>query len=126
VRNNVIWDFMSGTEVQQAARANVVNNYYYSSRAYSPAHAIKVDLATSEAYVSGNYSQNGWDINRGNRAVAFDADVPATTDAVTAAREVLARAGARGARFGLDQTDQDYIGRITLTALHAEGAGLDK
>jgi pectate lyase len=119
VRNNLVWNYYKGTEVRAYGTANVVNNYYYTSNRLSDAtRAIYIE-GGGVAYVSGNYSQNGWDINRGNRSTAFDADVPTTTDAVTAAKEVLAKAGARGPRFGLDSTDQDYIGQISLTALHA-------
>ena len=119
VRNNLVWNYYKGTEVRAYGTANVVNNYYYTSNPSSDAtRAIYIE-GGGVAYVSGNYSQNGWDINRGSRSTAFDADVPATTDAVTAAKEVLAKAGARGPRFGLDSTDQDYIGQISLTALHA-------
>jgi hypothetical protein len=113
VRNNLVWDFMSGTEVQQATKGNVVNNYYYSTRAYSTSHAIVVGSG-SQAYVSGNYSKNGWDVNNGNRSTAFAADVPTTTDAVTAAKEVIVKAGARGPRFGLDSTDQGYVGSVSV------------
>ena len=123
VRNNLIWNFRQGTSVRQYTKANVVNNYYYSTRAYDIWHAIWND-GTASAYVSGNYSQNGWSINGGTRSTPFDADVPATTDAVTAAREVLARAGARGTRFGLDATDRDYIAQVSLAPVHAGIPGI--
>ena len=113
VRNNLIWDFRVGTSLQDYGKANVVNNYYYSTRAYSSSHGIFND-GTARAFVSGNYSQNGWHINGTTESQAFAADVPSTTDAVTAAKAVLSKAGARGARFGLDTTDQGYVGRISL------------
>jgi hypothetical protein len=66
------------------------------------------------AYVSGNHSRNGWSVNQSDRATPFSAVVPRTTDAITAAHEVVAKAGARGPRFGLDATDQNYLAQIAL------------
>jgi hypothetical protein len=40
--------------------------------------------------------------------------VPTTTDPVTAARQVLVQAGARGPNFGPDAEDQGYLGKITV------------
>jgi hypothetical protein len=122
VRNNLIWNYSThGTAIRAYASANVVNNYYYTAEASSASRAIYI-AEGGVAYTSGNYSRNGWNVNaNGNRATPFAAVVPATTDAITAARAVLVEAGARGPRFGLDATDLDYIGRISLTALHAAG-----
>jgi hypothetical protein len=113
VRNNIVWNYgTKATEIRGYARGNVVNNYYYS--AYNPTdyHTIYVREGGS-AYVSGNYSANGLNINAmGNHATPHPAVVPVTTDAITAARQVLARAGARSARFGLDAHDQAYVDDI--------------
>jgi hypothetical protein len=32
----------------------------------------------------------------------------------TAAKDVIAKAGARGPKFGLDSTDQGYVGSVSL------------
>ena len=64
---------------------------------------------------------NGWDIDAlGNRDTPFPAVTPRTTDAVTAARQVLARAGARGPRFGLDAIDLGYLDQISFGAVRAD------
>jgi hypothetical protein len=114
VRNNLVWDFKVGASLQDRGLANIVNNYYYSTRAYSSGHGIWND-GTAKAYVAGNHSQNGWHINGTTQASAFAAVEPGgTTDAVTAAKAVLVQAGARGSRFGLDSTDQGYINQVQL------------
>ena len=115
VRNNLIWNYKwYGTPVKTYGTANIVNNYYYTTYASSAGNTIYLASGGS-AYVSGNYSGNGWDLNaRGNRSTPYAAVLPATTDAVTAAHQVLAQAGARGPTFGLDAADQGYIGQVSL------------
>jgi pectate lyase len=121
VRNNLIWNYRHGTSVRADGTANVVNNYYYTAKpASSEASTIYVRQG-GLAYARGNRSANGWDIDAlGNRDTPFPAVAPRTTDAVTAARQVLARAGARGPRFGLDATDLGYLGQISLGAVRAD------
>ena len=117
VRNNLVWNYGGhGTAVMDSGTANIVNNYYYTTKS-SAGNTINIGyIGVAGAYVSGNYSQNGWSINGvGNRATAYPAVVPRTTDAVTAAHEVIAKAGARGPKFGLDAADQTYIGQVQLT-----------
>ena len=118
VRNNLIWDYTNhGTEIGAFGTGNVVNNYFstiYDVSGNPPLKTIRVDGGGS-AYVSGNYSANGWDINAtGNRSTPYSAVVPTTTDPVTAAKQVLLQAGARGPRFGLDSEDQSYMGKVTV------------
>jgi pectate lyase len=114
VRNNLIWNYVRGTAVRAYGTANVVNNYYYTTKDTSAARTVYLDTGAS-AYVSGNVSQNGWNLNgNGNRSTPYAAVAPATTDALTAAKQVVAQAGARGPRFGLDAADKAYIGSISL------------
>ena len=79
---------------------------------------LQAFLAHSVAYVSGNFSQNGFNLNdNGNTATAFPvdaADTPVTTEARDAAIAVRDRAGARGPNFGLDQTDTDIINGVSI------------
>jgi pectate lyase len=111
VRNNLIWNYsLWGTTVRQYGTANVVNNYYYSSTQTSnPANALML-LEGSVAYASGNYSQNGLNVDsQGNRSSPFAAIAPTTTDAITAAHQIVAQAGARNTGFGLDTIDLGYV-----------------
>jgi pectate lyase len=114
VRNNLVWNYYKGTEVRKFATANVVSNYYYTGNGASSAARTIYKAEGGVAYVSGNHSRNGWSVNQSDRATPFSAVVPRTTDAITAAHEVVAKAGARGPRFGLDATDQNYLAQIAL------------
>jgi pectate lyase len=114
VRNNLVWNYYKGTEVRTYGTANVVNNYYYTNNTASSAARTIYKAEGGVAYVSGNHSRNGWSVNSSDRSTPFAAVVPTTTDAITAAREVVAKAGARGPRFGLDAADQSYLGQISL------------
>jgi hypothetical protein len=125
VRNNLIWNYTgAATQINAGGTGNVVNNYYYTDG--RPAHdgtgtndgkTIRVG-SDGSGYVSGNHSQNGWNLNdNGNRStpVPIDtADTPTFTDARTGALAVRAGAGARGPNFGLDTTDQGYINQISI------------
>jgi hypothetical protein len=114
VRNNLVWNYTwTGTSIRAYGTANVVNNYYYTAAASNGNNTIYLAEGGS-AYVSGNYSKNGWNLATGDRATPFAAVEPATTDAVTAAKEVLAKAGARGPKFGLDSADQSFIGQVSV------------
>lgn len=115
VRNNLIWNFTGkGTEVRTYGTANVINNYYYTPSSSVAGNSIYVREGGS-AYVSGNYSKNGVSVNSmGNRSTPYSATAPTTTDAHTAARQVIANAGARGPRFGLDAKDQAYMKSISI------------
>jgi fibronectin type III domain protein len=113
VRNNLIWNYgWTGMSVRHRAWANIVDNYSFSAAAPTAGAALYVSEA-GIAYASGNLSLNGININAmGNRTTPFPAVVPTTTDALTAARQVVARAGARGPRFGLDAADLGYVGQV--------------
>jgi hypothetical protein len=122
VRNNLVWDYAGhGQSAMDYGTANVVNNYYYSSgrqagdgNTANERNTVYVGTGAS-SYVSGNYSQNGWNVNAtGNRSTPYPAVVPATTDALNAAHDVIAKAGARGSKFGLDSEDQTYIRQVSL------------
>jgi pectate lyase len=119
-RNNLVWGYgLWGTSVRHNGTANVVNNYYSSSPDRTADDALQIREG-GIAYASGNYSPSGLDIDgMGNRATPFPAEPVSTTDAVTAAHQILAKAGARVSnKFDLDPTDQDYINQISLTPLN--------
>jgi fibronectin type III domain protein/uncharacterized protein DUF4124 len=109
-RNNLVVGYdWTGTSIRHRATANVVNNYFFSALAPDAGSALYI-AEGGIAYASGNSSLNGININaRGNRATPFPADVPATTDAITAAKRIVTQAGARGPNFGLDAADLNYV-----------------
>jgi hypothetical protein len=113
VRNNLIWNYgWTGMSVRQRGWANIMDNYSFSAAAPTAGAALYIKEG-AVAYASGNLSLNGIDINAmGNRTTPFPAVVPTTTDALTAARQVVDRAGARGAKFGLDSADLRYVGQV--------------
>jgi hypothetical protein len=122
-RNNLVWGYgWTGTSVRRNGTANIVNNYYYTALPlpYSPGpsdadHALYV-IEGGIAYASGNYSPVGLNIDaQGNRATPFPAVAFTTTDALTAAQQIVAQAGARGPNFGLDSADLNSIGQISLS-----------
>ena len=118
VRNNVIanWANGSGTLLLDGAWANLVNNYYTGSR-----KAIR--LSSARAHVRGNQSADGVDLNHiGNEASPFPSMPVDTQDPCTAARLVLAEAGARP----LDSVDQEYLARIPMPTCPAAFRSLDK
>jgi hypothetical protein len=112
-RNNLVWGYgWTGTSVRRNGTANVVNNFYHSAGNTNPHSALYI-VEAGIAYASGNYSPVGLNIDaQGNRATPFPAIVPTTTNALTAARQILAQAGARGPNFGLDSADLNYISQI--------------
>ena len=116
VRNNLIWNYKwMGSTVRTYATGNVVNNYYYSAQTTANAEKTIWVAEGGVGYVSGNYSQNGWNLNAsGNRSTPYPAPLTSTTDAITAAQQALASAGARGPKFGLDAADQDALRQISL------------
>jgi pectate lyase len=115
VRNNVVWNYRTGTSVRQYGTANVINNYYFTKNSSASASSTIYVSEGGSVHASGNRSGNGWDVNaRSNRSSAYSAIAPKTTDAVTAGKEVKAKAGARGPRFGLDTTDQGYVSQVDI------------
>ena len=120
-RNNLIWNYhQAGTEVRfSGATANVINNYY---KAGTNAQSDQTIWLTNGgvAYTNGNFQNDFPNVNVnafGNRSTPFPvdaADIPAFTDARTAAQAVKGSAGARGPNFGLDATDQAFINSISI------------
>jgi len=111
IRNNLIWDFLEyGTQVRNNSTANVVRNLYYSSMQSDAKRALRVANG-GKVYARGNYSLNGANIDgQGNRQQPFLAVPVDTTDACTAAQQVVGMAGMRP----LDAIDQQYLSAITL------------
>lgn len=116
MRNNLVWDWGegSGTKIVPGPRANIVNNFYSSpnSPPEDKKKALKVKNG-ARVYVDGNFSADNLptDINAvGNEKNPFPAPFVDTLDACAAARQVLARAGARP----LDLVDQRYLSAISL------------
>jgi pectate lyase len=118
VRNNLIWDFSQyGTTVLRGALANVVANYYWSSTQSDPGRALRLDTA-SRAYARGNISQNGGNVDaQGTESVPFAAQAVDTTDACTAAKDVVAHAGPRP----LDAHDQALVSSVRLRCPDSSG-----
>jgi chitodextrinase len=114
-RNNLVLGYdWTGTSIRHRATANVVNNYFFSAIAPGAGAALYI-AEGGIAYASGNYSPIGANINaEGNRATPFPADVPTTTDAITAGQQIVAQGGARGPNFGLDAADLNYVGQVSL------------
>jgi PKD repeat protein len=127
MRNNLIWDWRGGygTRIRYGARANVVDNFYASNggdaqdalvicKGLSSDSDCDNDSANvARAYVSGNYSAEGVNLNnRGTETSAFPAATVDTQDPRTAACQVLAGAGVRP----LDSTDQQYLSGISLSS----------
>jgi hypothetical protein len=107
IRNNLVWGWNGyGTLVWHGPRVNVVNNFY--------SHADDaISIVAAQAYVQGNASANGKNINRvGTVSSPFPAPGVATQDACTAAHRVLKEAGVRP----LDKFDRLFLSSITLPA----------
>jgi len=90
-----------GTRIRYGAHANVVTNYYDSdggsgtdaliiARAYRQISVLHDTTNVARAYVSGNYSGDGVNLNnRGTQSSPFPADPVDTQDAQAAACQVL-------------------------------------
>jgi len=111
IRNNLIWDFSGyGTVITKNTKANVVNNFYYSSLQPTAQRALHVSKG-GRVYAQGNYSHNGADVDgEGNQQAPFFAVPVDITDACTAARQVLAEAGVNPR----DVVDQQYLSAVSL------------
>jgi hypothetical protein len=137
VRNNLVWDAGGGPTdhgslVYAGGAANIVANYYRvrpGLDADAQKRAIVVcrdgllapedvpfcgkrqEFPPARAWIAGNLSADGWtaEINaKGTEGAPFPAAPVTTTDACTAARQVLAHAGARP----LDALDRNAVCRI--------------
>lgn len=123
MRNNLVWDWGSGygTLIWYGPRANIVNNFY-SNPTGSDNDAIRVcqgecdggnPASAATAYVSGNFSGEGINLDgEGTETTPFPAPPVDTTDACTAAQQVLAHAGVPVR----DSTELQYLGSISLSA----------
>jgi pectate lyase len=113
IRNNLIWDFSAyGSVMTKKTKANVVNNFYYSSLQPSARRALYV-IQESQVFAQGNYSQNGANVDgEGNQLVPFGANPVDMSDACSAAHDVLSDAGVKPR----DVIDQQYLSAISLTS----------
>ena len=93
VRNNVIWNFSQrATAVRGYGTGNVVNNYYQTSKS-SASQTIYV-AEGGQAYVAGNFSHNGWNLNgNGNRSTPYSAAAMSTTTTVKITHRGIRRTG---------------------------------
>ncbi len=123
IRNNLIWDFIDyGTLMKNNTQANVVRNFYYSSTQPRADRALRVNSG-GQVYAQGNYSLNGANVDsQGNNGQPFLATPVDTTDACTAAQQVVAQVGVRP----LDATDQQYLSTIVLPSAPCAGSAASK
>jgi hypothetical protein len=132
MRNNVVWDWgYAGTQVWRGVQANVINNYYYDPNAGASGQHRAIyfckAVATlyqcdgtapalhARAYIAGNVSGQGAALstylNRlGTEASPFPSAAVSTTDACTAAQQVVTKAGVRP----LYRVDQHYLSLVKL------------
>ena len=117
--NNLVRPSASGTFMRWGVRANIVNNYFIP-RATAPLKSLMVE-GTSEVYVDGNASSlTSYDPNDPANYVLvgevtsvslpFAAAPVTTTDALTAACQILEHAGPRP----LDPVDQALVDSISI------------
>ena len=106
MRNNVIANWAKGyaTLLHHGVWVNLVNNYYTGSHK-------AISLVSARGYVAGNLSADGVNLNGLGTVESPFPSAPVTTqDACTAARLVLAGAGARP----LDSVDQLFLAQIPV------------
>ena len=125
MRNNLVWDWRGGygTRIRYGGNANVVDNYYDSDGGDaadaliickglpSDSQCYNDTTNIARAYVAGNVSGDGVNLNnRGTETSAFTA--PPVTAQSPGAAACLVRDGA-GAR-PLDTIDQGYVATVSL------------
>ena len=132
LRNNLLWDWKNmASQVWKGTRANLVGNYYYSPQAgevgkrraifmcHQGAKPPQCDgtnpQSFARAYIADNVSGHGPEITAylnslGTESSPFPAPPVETTDACSAAQQVLANAGTRP----LDAVDQRYLAQVSL------------
>lgn len=114
MRNNLIWDWgVVASQVWKGAKANVIGNYYFDPDGTLRRQRGAIHFENARAHIAGNVSGNGRDIAAslnalGTESLPFPAPPVDTTDACTAARQVLERAGVRP----LDEVDARYLSLI--------------
>ncbi len=116
IRNNLIWNFIDyGTLIKNNTQSNVVQNFYYSSTQPTATRALHVTTG-GRVYAQGNYSLNRANVDsQGNQKQPFLATPMDTTDACTAARQVVDQAGTYlPGVIDRDAIDQQYLSAITL------------
>ena len=104
MRNNLIWDFGTGTKIMGGAVGNVVANYYGR-----PGNAIRLSPYTA-GFAAGNLAGAGNAIALRSALSPFPAPPLETGDALQAACRVLAGAGARP----LDDVDRQHLASIAV------------
>ncbi|HXH10130.1 MAG TPA: carbohydrate-binding protein [Alphaproteobacteria bacterium] len=131
-RNNVVWNWaFMGTTIWKGTRANIVGNYYHDPDASSSGHRRGLYVCTARstapqcdgtdpklyarAYIAGNVSGYSPEVSAylnslGTESGPFPAAAVTTTEACTAAHQVLTTAGVRP----LDAVDQRYLAEIEL------------
>lgn len=124
MRNNLVWDWGGGygTLIWYGSRANIVNNFYSnpSGSVNDKGKALRVckgecdggNLASAaRGYVNGNHSADGINLDAiGTETTPFPAPSVDSTDACTAAHQVLADAGVKPR----DVVDEQYLLAISL------------
>jgi hypothetical protein len=126
IRNNLIWNWDGGyaTRIESGATANVVGNLYANPDGGSgddgqglmvcggnnhPSAAALCAAGGGSAYTSGNVSLDGINYDSvGNLGSPLPADPVTTTDACTAAADVVTHAGAVP-RDAVDHTYVNYV-----------------
>jgi Viral BACON domain/Pectate lyase len=122
IRNNLIWDFSAyGSVMTKKTKANVVNNFYYSSRQPSARRALYI-IQGGQVYAQGNYSHNGANIDgEGNQQAPFAAAPVDVSDPCSAAHEVVADAGVKPR----DAVDDQHLSAISLPTCVGAGPNLE-
>jgi hypothetical protein len=126
MRNNLVWDWRGGygTRIRYGGNANVVDNYYASDGGDEddaliickglPSDSQCYDDTTNiaRAYVAGNFSADGVNLNnRGTESTPFAAAAVTTQTPGVAACLVRDGAGVRP----LDAIDQSYVSTVSLS-----------
>lgn len=136
-RNNIVWDWgYSGTQIWKGTRANIVSNYFHDpnasdggkrraiyichARSQSPNCQTSNSSLYARAYIRGNVSGHGPAItdylnSLGTESSPFSAQSVSTSDACTAAQQVLNSAGLRP----LDSVDKALLSLVSLAPCNA-------
>ena len=141
MRNNLLWDWRRGfgsrirygraptsSTTTSRRRAGTARDALIVCRGLADDSACSGDTTNvARAYVRGNVSADGVDIDgRGTEATPFPAPPVSTDDPRAAACAILARAGARP----LDALDQSYLATVRLACVTppppVEGVRLDR